>query len=268
MIRPTKKLRLGTAIAIGAVLALGASCGTDKDDSDNNASDNASEKSSKSSDDCKVKEFPNVKGDGTFTVGTLLPQTGSLAFLGPPEFAAVDLAVKDMNEAGGVLGKDVKVVHSDSGDAQNPIASQSVDSLIAKKADVVVGAASSSVSLLVIEKITSQGMVEMSPANTSDQFSTYCDNGLYFRTAPPDTLQGRVLADTIIEDGNATVGILALQDAYGTGLAGHAEKNVKAANAEVVEKIIYDPKAANYSTEVSSIKGADPEEIDLIGIDH
>src|SRR3546814_4225293 len=82
-------------------------------------------------------------------------------------------------------------------------------------------------------------MVEMSPANTSDQFSTYCDNGLYFRTAPPDTLQGRVLADTIIEDGNATVGILALQDAYGTGLAGHVEKNVKAANAEVVEKIIY-----------------------------
>src|SRR3546814_2517085 len=108
-----------------------------------------------------------------------------------------------MNEAGGVLVKDVKVVHSDSGDAQNPIASQSVDSLIAKKADVVVGAASSSVSLLVIEKITSQGMVEMSPANTSDQSSTYCDHGLSFRTAPPDTLQGRVLADTIIGAGNA-----------------------------------------------------------------
>ena len=40
-------------------------------------------------------------------IGTLLPQTGSLAFLGPPEFAGVDLAVKEINDAGGVLGEDV-----------------------------------------------------------------------------------------------------------------------------------------------------------------
>lgn len=259
MIRPTKTWRLGTALAIGAALTLGA-CGTDSD------SDGDSDAASKS-EDCEVKDFPDVKGDGEFKVGTLLPQTGSLAFLGPPEFAAVDLAVKDMNDAGGVLGKPVKVQHSDSGDAQNPIASQSVDSLINANADVVLGAASSSVSLLVIDKITSAGMVEMSPANTSDEFSNYCDNGLYFRTAPPDTLQGRVLADTIIADGNSRVGILALQDAYGTGLADHVEKNVTEANGEIVKKIVYDPKAANYSTEVSEVKSEDPEAIVLIGFD-
>lgn len=267
MIRPTKKLRLGTAIAVGAVLALGASCGSDSDDSKSSADDPSSSESAKSGEDCEVKEFPDVKGDGTFTVGTLLPQTGSLAFLGPPEFAAAELAVNDMNEAGGVLDKKVKLVNSDSGDAQNPIASQSVDSLIAKDVDVILGAASSSVSLLVIDKITSAGIVQLSPANTSDEFSTYCDSGLYFRTAPPDTLQGRVLADTIIDDGNATVGILALQDAYGTGLADHIEKNITAANAEIVEKIVYDPKAPSYSTEVSSIKAKDPEAIVLIGFD-
>lgn len=271
MIRPTKKLRLGTAIAVGAVLALGAACSSDTDDSksadDKPSSSSSESETAESGDDCKVKEFPNVKGDGVFTVGTLLPQTGSLAFLGPPEFAAVELAVNDMNEAGGVLGKDVVLVNSDSGDAQNPIASQSVDSLFAKDVDVILGAASSSVSLLVIDKITSEGVVQLSPANTSDQFSTYCDNGLYFRTAPPDTLQGRVLADTVIADGNATVGILALQDAYGTGLADRITKNVEAANAEIVEKIVYDPKAPSYATEVSSIKAADPEAIVLIGFD-
>ncbi|MDN5894941.1 MAG: ABC transporter substrate-binding protein [Nocardioides sp.] len=261
MIRPTKIWRLGTALAMGAVLTLSA-CGSDSDSDSAGDSDNASD-----SKECKVQEFPDVKGDGQFKVGTLLPQTGSLAFLGPPEFAAVDLAVKDMNDAGGVLGKPVAVQHSDSGDAQNPIASQSVDSLISANADVVLGAASSSVSLLVIDKITSAGMVEMSPANTSDEFSKYCDNGLYFRTAPPDTLQGRVLADTIIADGASRVGILALQDAYGTGLADNVEKNVEASNGEIVKKIIYDPKAANYSTEVSEVKGEDPDAIVLIGFD-
>jgi branched-chain amino acid transport system substrate-binding protein len=214
--------------------------------------------------ECETKEFSG-SGDGTLTVGTLLPQTGSLAFLGPPEFAAVELAVQEMNEAGGVLGKDVKKFNSDSGDAQNPIASQSVDRLMSRNVDTIVGAASSSVSLLVIDKITSAGVLQISPANTSDAFSTYCDNGLYFRTAPPDTLQGRVLADTIIADGNQTVGIMALQDAYGTGLANHVETNVTASNGEVVEKIIYDPKAANYATEVQSIKAADPDAIVVIG---
>src|SRR3954464_2406723 len=55
-------------------------------------------------------------GDGTFTAGTLLPQTGSLAFLGPPEFAGVKLAVQEINAAGGVLGKQVTEIDTDSGD--------------------------------------------------------------------------------------------------------------------------------------------------------
>ena len=50
-------------------------------------------------------------------IGTLLPQTGSLAFLGPPEIAGVNLAIKDINDAGGVMGKPVVVEHADSSDA-------------------------------------------------------------------------------------------------------------------------------------------------------
>ena len=68
--------------------------------------------------------------------------------------------------------------------------------------------------------------MQISPANTSDSFTTYNDNGLYFRTAPPDMLQARALADLIIEDGNNTVGILALNDPYGTGLAENTRNNL------------------------------------------
>ena len=39
--------------------------------------------------------------------------------------------------------------------------------------------------------------MQFSPANTSDKFTTYDDKGLYFRTAPPDVLQARALADLI-----------------------------------------------------------------------
>ena len=157
--------------------------------------------------------------NGVLTIGTLLPQTGSLAFLGPPEFAGVDLAVKEINAAGGVLGKPITKIDSDSGDTSTNIASSSVDRLLSQKADVIIGAASSGVSKTVIDKIVGAGVVEFSPANTSPDFTNYPDKGLYFRTAPSDVLQGRVLGNLIVEDGNQTVGILALQDAYGTGLS-------------------------------------------------
>ena len=255
---PVRTWRLLAAISAGA-LAL-AACGGDGDTA------TTAESAAPSAEGSSAPVEQNT-ADGTLTIGTLLPQTGSLAFLGPPEFAGVDLAIKEINEAGGVLDKDVAKVDSDSGDTSTNIASQSVDRLLSQKVDVIVGAASSGVSKTVIDKITGAGVVQISPANTSPDFTDYPDDGLYFRTAPSDVLQGRILGNEIIEDGSATVGILALQDAYGTGLADNVEQAVTGANGEVVEKIIYDPKAAEFTAEVSKLKGADPEAIVVIGFD-
>ncbi|PZG15674.1 ABC transporter substrate-binding protein [Nonomuraea aridisoli] len=210
---------------------------------------------------------PAAKGDGTLTLGTLLPQTGSLAFLGPPEFAGVDLALKEINEAGGVLGKPVVKHDTDSGDTTTNIASQSVDKLLAQKADAIIGAASSSVSESVIDKITGAGVVHFSPANTSDKFTTIADKGLYFRTAPPDQLQGRVLGDLVISDGNDTVGVVAMQDSYGTGLADQVQKTITDGGGQVVERIDYDPKAVDFSADVARLKAANPKGIVLIGFE-
>jgi branched-chain amino acid transport system substrate-binding protein len=205
--------------------------------------------------------------DGVLKIGTLLPQTGSLAFLGPPEFAGVDLAAKEINDAGGVLGKPVVVSDTDSGDTKTDIATQSVNKLLTEKVDVIVGAASSSVSLSVIGKITGAGVVQISPANTSDAFTTYNDRGLYFRTAPPDVLQGRVLGDLVVQDGNAKVGMLVLQDSYGTGLAKNARAAIEAGGGQIVAEAVYDPATPDFSAEVGKIKTANPDAIVLIGFD-
>jgi branched-chain amino acid transport system substrate-binding protein len=247
------------AISAGALVL--SACGGDSED------DTATTETSAAPSASESASAQQNTADGTLTIGTLLPQTGSLAFLGPPEFAGVDLAIKEINEAGGVLDKDVAKVDSDSGDTSTNIASQSVDRLLSQNVDAIVGAASSGVSLTVIDKITGAGVVQISPANTSPDFTDYPDKDLYFRTAPSDVLQGRILGNQIIEDGSATVGILALQDAYGTGLAENIEKSVTGSNGEVVETIIYDPKAAEFTAEVSQLKGADPEAIVVIGFD-
>ncbi|MEV4171487.1 MULTISPECIES: ABC transporter substrate-binding protein [unclassified Nonomuraea] len=249
---------VGRALAVVAATSLAlTACGGGGGDTATQTSQTAAPASS----------APAAKGDGTLTLGTLLPQTGSLAFLGPPEFAGVDLALKEINEAGGVLGKPVTKIDTDSGDTTTNIASQSVDKLLAQKADAIIGAASSSVSESVIDKITGAGVVHFSPANTSDKFTTIADQGLYFRTSPPDKLQGRVLGDLIVADGNDTVGIMAMQDSYGTGLADQVQKTVTDGGAEVVERVDYDPKAADFSADVAKIKAKNPKGIVLIGFE-
>jgi hypothetical protein len=202
-------------------------------------------------------------------IGYLLPQTGNLAFLGPPEVAGFQLAINDINAAGGVLGQQVRAEGGDSGDTSTDTATQTVDRLLQAGVNAIVGAASSGVSQTVIDTITGAGVMQISPANTSDIFTTYNDNGLYFRTAPPDTLQARALADLIVEDGNNTVGILALNDPYGTGLAENARKNLIAGglSEEDVTSVIYDPQAANFDSEVQKMVALNPDAIVVIGFE-
>ncbi|SDX62706.1 amino acid/amide ABC transporter substrate-binding protein, HAAT family (TC 3.A.1.4.-) [Modestobacter sp. DSM 44400] len=218
-------------------------------------------------------EGPAPAAPGTtgapLVIGTLLPLTGNLAFLGPPEVAGSQLAIQDINAAGGVLGNPVQLVEGDSGDASTDTASQTVDRELQQGVNAIIGAASSGVSLTVINKITGAGVLEFSPANTSDQFTTYDDKGLYFRTAPPDVLQARALADLIEQDGNNTVGILALNDPYGTGLAENLKNNLVADGLpeESVKTVIYDPQAANFDSEVQQMAQFNPDAIVVIGFE-
>lgn len=257
MIRLTRAHRISAALA-ASVLVLSA-CGSDDESS------SASDDSSASADAGDSSDFP--EGDGVLTIGSLLPQTGDLAFLGPPEFAGVDLAIQDMNAAGGVLGQDVVDVDADSGDGTPDIAGSEVDKLFNQDVDAIIGAAASGVSVSVIDKITGAGVVHFSPANTAAGFDTYDDNGLYFRTAPSDRLQGQVLGNLAVEDGFTNVAVLARQDFYGEGLAEQVRDTLEEKGANVAEFILYSADAQNYTAEVNKVAASDPDAIVLIGFE-
>jgi len=196
----------------------------------------------------------------------MLPQTGNLAFLGPPEFAGVDLAVQEIEAAGGPLTM-ANNLPGDSGDTTTDIASQTADSHIGAGVTAIIGAASSGVSLTVIDKITGANVIHFSPANTSPELSTYADNGLYFRTAPSDLFQGAVLGQLMLSDGIEKAAILAMDDSYGIGLADALDANFTAGGGTVTEKVIYNPQAAEFSAEVGKVKASKPKAIALIGFD-
>ncbi|CAN5147843.1 ABC transporter substrate-binding protein [soil metagenome] len=208
-------------------------------------------------------------GGGGLVVGTLLPQTGSLAFLGPPEIAGVNLAIKDINDAGGVLGSDVTVEHADSSDGDHAeVATQSVTDLISKKVQAIIGAASSTVTLNVIDDVTAAKIVQISGANTATKLSGY--SPCYFRTAPPDTVQGAALGSLIVSDNVKKLGILVFNDDYGTSLRDVVVKTVEESGVTVTYGKAgqeFDPAASDFKNDVTSVLATQPDAIAIIAFD-
>jgi ABC-type branched-subunit amino acid transport system substrate-binding protein len=217
-------------------------------------------------DDDDVDVDEEARGDGVLRLGYLLPETGALAFLGPPMITAVEMAVEDVNEAGGVLGNPVELSAGDeAGNAAFP--SQTVDRHLADGVDAIIGAAASGMSLAVIDKITGAEVVQCSPSNTSPTFTTYDDGGYYFRNAPSDALQGPVLAETMVGDGHTNIVVMGRADDYGQALADATAEALAEQGADVADVIIYDPEAATFDSEVEQVVGASPDAVALVAFD-
>ena len=254
--RSSRLVKLGAISAIAALTLAG--CAAAEDSADDAGSDDTS---SESSDDTGSE----AAADLVLPLGTALPVTGSLAFLGPPEIAGVDLAIADINAAD--KGIQVTVNHGDSGDLENRAFDSEIPRLLNDGVSAIIGAASSGVSLAFIDQVVGAETILFSPANTSPAFTTYEDDGLYFRTAPSDTFQGEVLGNLLAADGHQRVGMIVLNDAYGTGLAEISTATFEAAGGEVVAAPTFNPGDTNFTSQINEILAADPDAIVLITFD-
>lgn len=214
---------------------------------------------------CAATDGGSAGGDLTLKIGTALPQTGSLAFLGPPEEAGVALAIKDINEAN--KGIQVEVEWGDSGDLDNKAYETEIPRLLNAGVKAIVGAASSGVSLAFIDQVVGAGVLQFSPANTSPTLTTYDDKGLYFRTAPSDLLQGEVLGNLMAADGHETAAMIVLNDAYGTGLRDATQASFETAGGSIVAAPVFNPGDTNFSAQISEALAASPDALVLITFD-
>jgi branched-chain amino acid transport system substrate-binding protein len=211
---------------------------------------------------------PEIKGDGVLKLGAVIPLTGSLSFLSPPEIAAIELAVQDINAAGGVLGKPVEFSIEDSSDGDHPeIAPASATKVLSEGVDAVIGAAASGVTRLIIDQITGAKVVQISMSNTAPDLSTWDDGGYYFRTAPSDLLQGAIVGNEIVSDGNENVAIIYQQSAYGEGLEAKAKSTIEAAGATVVSSLAFPEAETNFDSIVDQTVAAGADSVLVISYD-
>ena len=217
---------------------------------------------------CASKSSEFAAGDGVVKFAGILPLTGALAFLSPPEIAGAELAIQDINAAGGVLGQPVTWTAEDSSDGDHPeIAPASATKVLSEGADVVIGAAASGVTRLIIDQVTKAKVVQISMSNTAPDLSTWDDGGYYFRTAPSDLLQGAIVGNTIVTDGNANVAIIYQQTSYGEGLEAKAKSTIEAAGAKVVSSLPFPENETNFDTIVDQTIAAGADSVLVISYD-
>ncbi|MFI2370813.1 ABC transporter substrate-binding protein [Streptomyces sp. NPDC018833] len=205
--------------------------------------------------------------DGELKLGYVLPETGQLAFLGPPQIQSMKFAIKAINDAGGVLGKPIPAVVSGDEAGQEAVAAQSADRVLASGVDAIIGAAASGMSLAFIDRVTGAGVVQCSGSNTAPTFTDYDDGGFYFRTAPSDVLQAPVLADVVQGDGHDRVALVARADDYGRGLLESTRDALEKGGTEVAVAETYDPKATNYDQLVQQVRNANPDAVVVISFE-
>ncbi len=203
----------------------------------------------------------------SISIGTILPRTGDLAAWGQFEGQAADLAAYQVNEAGGVLGKKLVLVHRDT--RTNPTSGVDAASKLVNinKVPVMVGSNSSGVSLAIAEAVSIPNqVVQIAVASTSPKLTTLEDDDFLFRTCPSDALQGVVLAKLALDDGGyKTASTMFVNNAYGQGLSDNFKKAYEERGGEVLETVPYNKGKASYEAEIRKAAQGDPDVLMLFG---
>ena len=198
----------------------------------------------------------------TLQIGSLLPQSGSFASFGPATLAAVNLAVEDVNAAD--IG--VEIVHEtrDAGDATTDVSITSATELLDLGTTVIIGPVTDGVSKKVIDTITGAGVLQISPGNTSPDFTRYADDDLYWRTAPSCALEGAAMGQQIFDDGAETLGVLAQSDFCGPMLQQALVASFQRAGGEIVAEQSFEGIAGALTEQTAAVVEADPDAVVII----
>lgn len=207
-------------------------------------------------------------GGDKIKLGVLLGFTGAIESMVKHMAPAADMAVAEVNAAGGILsGTMIEVVRGDTTCTDSAAATAAAERLITSDlVSGIVGGDCSGVTTAVLTNVAMpNGMVMISPSATSPALSTVKDNGLFFRTAPSDARQGSVMSDVLMDKGIKKVAVTYTNNDYGKGLADAFQTSFEKAGGKVTVSISHEDNKADYSAEVGALAAAGGEVLVVAG---
>jgi branched-chain amino acid transport system substrate-binding protein len=190
-------------------------------------------------------------------VGAVVSRTGPASSYGDQVVKGFDLAVEQINAAGGVRGRKLELVYRD--DSTNPeIGLAALRQLVEhERVTAVLGAVSSAVTLRLAPYCEQHRIVLISPSASAPLLT---EAGEYiFRTYPSDVLEGASMADFARDLGLDRVAVLAVDNAYGESLARVFSERLRASGGSIVASLTFpEGDTAAIADAVAALPGLAP----------
>jgi branched-chain amino acid transport system substrate-binding protein len=203
------------------------------------------------------------------TIGVVMELTGPAGEYGQAGAKSVEMAFRDLNDAGGPHGCKLVTDVRDS-QSQGALAVDAANQLVQlKKVPVIIGGIISSVSIPILTSVTGPGkIVQVSPASSSPTLTTLGREGktnrMFFRTITSDALQGTAAAKYALDQGFKKIAVIHVNNDFGVNMLNEFAKAYKVMGGEIVSVTPYNEKQSSYDSEATKAIASEPDGLYLI----
>ncbi|MBV0903178.1 ABC transporter substrate-binding protein [Haloarcula salina] len=196
-------------------------------------------------------------------VGVVIPFSGDLSDFGEPMLNALQMAAKDINAAGGPLGREIRL-HDEDSETNSTAGVNAANSLInTQNVSSIIGAVSSGVTISIASSVTIPNeTLHITSASSSPTISTLDDNDLVFRTRTNDRFVAKVMAQIIQNQDVEKAAVLHINNDFGKALANTFEESF---TGTTTAKVGYESGQSSYQQVLSELYADDPEFVALAG---
>lgn len=202
-----------------------------------------------------------TESNGPIKIGVIAPLTGSEAEFGIRQKYGYTLALDEINNSGGINGRQVELdIVDDKSNVQE--AAKDVDQLVTQsKVQVIVGSYSSGNGLAIVKKATSYNIPVVLPTATAKNV-TETGSKYAFRVCATSEGYAQVVVDYLKSRSDVkTIAIVYEDQNFGTSAAKAMEDALKGSSLQIVDKEQYSAKSVDYKPLLNRVKEKNPDAI-------
>ncbi len=196
-------------------------------------------------------------------IGGIFPLSGGVAVYGVECKNGIDLAIEEINAAGGINGKNISLISED--DEGNPEKTVNAYQKLTSKdgVKIVIGSLTSGCTQAITNRAQAQKVIQIAPAATAPAITDAGD--FIFRTCFIDPFQGRVGGKFSYETLNARKAAILydIGNDYSVGLTENFESSFTEVGGQIVAKEAYNTNDKDFNAQLTKIKSANPDVVYL-----
>ncbi len=192
-------------------------------------------------------------------IGGVYPLSGEVALYGIEAKNGVDLAIEEINAAGGILGLPIEhIAEDDEGAPEKSV--NAFTKLVSKdKVGIIIGSLTSGCTKAIAPKAQAKGVVQMAPAATADDLTSYGD--YIFRVCYSDSFQGSIAGVFSAKNLGSTRAAVLYDNGndYCVGLYNNFKKSYEENGGTIVIAESYGKDDVDFNAQLTKIKNANPD---------